>query len=189
MCFNTQLSISRTRAGITSCAECDDRTPTRIEKIVVPLLLAQIDHPPSAQDDVLFGGVGCDAGRRRPDLAWFGRDRVIKVGIDEHSHDDRTVSCEMGKMHDQFVSWQKLLGCAVPVFYLKLNPDAYDGPNTRLDTRLSIVANRVNELLTMDDISAFTTLVPHVEYFYYHSKAAFHIDAVRNAVDSFVLIG
>ena len=171
--------------------------PQRIEKVVVPILLSSIDHPPSVQDDAVFGGPGTncdDARRRRPDLLWLGSDRIVSVEIDEHSHVDRTSVCETGKMHDQFVSWQQLLG-HVPVFYLRLNPDEFDGAYTLLEDRVRAVANRVNHLLSMDltdhltDLAKYSALAPHVEYFYYHSKAQHHIEAVRGASDSFVFIG
>ena len=98
-CCDVYLSKQRKRNKITVCAECDPRVPQRTEKIVVPLLLSQIVHPASAQDDTLFGGGECDASRRRPDLLWLGHDRVVTLEIDEHSHRDRTTSCELGKMH------------------------------------------------------------------------------------------
>lgn len=185
-CCDVYLSTQRKRNKITVCAECDPRVPQRTEKIVVPLLLSQIVHPVSAQDDTLFGGGECDASRRRPDLLWLYTDRVVTLEIDEHSHRDRTTSCELGKMHDQFVAWQALLG-SVPVFYIRFNPDEYDGQRTLLDDRVSAVAQRVNELLTMD-VTGYSSLVPHVEFFYYHSNAQHHIEGVRGAPDSFVLL-
>jgi len=110
----------------------------------------------------------------------------VTLEIDEHSHRDRTTSCELGKMHDQFVAWQTLLG-SVPVFYIRFNPDEYDGQRTLLDDRVSAVAQRVNELLTMD-VTVCSSLVPHVEFFYYHSNAQHHMEGVRGAPDSFVLL-
>jgi hypothetical protein len=148
--------------------------------------MAQIVHPASAQDDTLFGGGQCDASRRRPDVLWLGTDRIVSLEIDEHSHRDRITSCELGKMHDQFVAWQALVGC-VPVFYIRFNPDEYDGGRTLLDNRVSAVAQRVNELLTMD-VTGCSSLVPHVEFRYYHSNAQYHIEGVRRAPDSFVFL-
>ena len=52
---------------------------------------------------------------------------------------------------------------------------------------MSAVAQRVNELLTMD-VTVCTSLVPHVEFFYYHSNAQHHIEGARGAPDSFVLL-
>lgn len=185
-CCDVYLSPMRKRNKITVCAECDPRVPQRTEKIVVPLLMAQISHPASAQDDTLFGGGQCDASRRRPDVLWLGFDRVVSLEIDEHSHRDRATSCELGKMHDQFVAWQTLVGC-VPVFYIRFNPDEYDGKRTVLDDRVSAVAQRVNELLTMD-VTGYSSFVPYVEFFYYHANARHHMEGVRDAPDSFVLL-
>ena len=36
------------------------------------------------------------------------------------------------------------------------------------------------------DATGYTSLVPHVEFFYYHSNAQHHIDGVMNAPGSFV---
>ena len=123
---------------------------------------------------------------RRPDVLWLGADRIVSLEVDEHSHRERTTSCELGKMHDQFVAWQKLVGC-VPVFYVRFNPDEFDGERTSLEDRVHTVARRVNKLLTMD-VTDYTSLVPHVEFFYYHSNAQHHIDGVKSAPDSFVCV-
>lgn len=183
-CCSTYLSPLRRRNGIALCAGCDSRAPLRIEKIVVPLLLSQIAHPASAQDNATYGGEGCDARLRRPDTLWLGLDRVVSLEVDEHSHRDRTTSCELAKMHDQFVAWQKLVGF-VPVFYVRFNPNEYDGGCAPLDHRVAAVARRVNELLTMD-VKERSSLVPHVEYHYYHSDGRHHIEGARAASDSFI---
>ena len=184
-CCNNTLSHIRQRNGITVCAECDPILPQRTEKIVVPLLLNLINHPPSAQDNVVYGGNICDAAQRRPDILWMWFDRIVSLELDEHSHSDRPTSCELGKMHDQFISWQKLIGCD-PVFYVRFNPDEFDGGRICMDDRINTVAQRINELLTMD-VTSYSSLVPHVEFFYYHSSAQHHIDGVKNAPDSFIL--
>ena len=153
---------------------------------MVPLLLSQINHPVSAKDDTMYGGDECDAGRRRPDMLWLGFDRVVSLEVDEHSHYDRDTSCELGKMHDQFVSWQTLVGC-VPVFYVRFNPNEFDGERVSLEDRIIFAARRVNTLLTMD-VTHWSPLVPYVEFLYYHSNAKHHINAVRCASDSFVCL-
>ena len=149
--------------------------------------MSKIEHPPSSLDNAMFGGKGCDAGIRRPDSVWLGKDRVVSVELDEHSHQDRVSECEVGKMYDQFVAWQTLLGC-VSVFYVRFNPDEYDGTKTSVDERVEAVARRVGYLLTMD-ITGYSTLAPHVEFHYYHSKAEKHVDAVRHAPESFLFMG
>lgn len=175
--------LSKQRKNILVCAECDPRVPQRTEKIIVPLLLDIIDFPPSSKDDTVFGGNTCNASKRRPDLLWLWFDRVVSLELDEHSHRDRSTLCELGKMHDQFVSWQTLIG-PVPVFYIRFNPDEFDGERTTVEHRISTVAQRVNELLTMD-VEMYSPLVPHVEFFYYHSCSQHHIDAIKNAPNSF----
>ena len=186
ICCSKQLCNTRRLQETPICAECEETECRRIEHITVDMLLAKIEHPPSLRNDVIVGGPSCDSGRRRPDLAWIGKDRVIKVGIDENGgHFGRDPVCEMAKMHDQFVSWQKQLGNVV-VFYLKLNPSEFDGRKISLADRTSSVSKRINQLL-VQDLGEFSTLVPHVEYWYYHSKCEFQIRAVREHPDSFIL--
>jgi hypothetical protein len=124
ICASTRLSRIRKRSGLFTCAECDPCIPTRIEKIVVPMLLAKIEHPPSGLDEAV-GGQTCGEGIRRPDMVWIWKDRIISIEIDERGgHPDREPSCEIDKMQGQASSWYKLLGgTVVPVFYIRFNPD------------------------------------------------------------------
>ena len=75
----------------------------------------------------------------------------------------------------------------LPQFYLKVNFDGYDGPCTTWETRLKTIANRVNVLLThlRDGAPGTDTTLPHVEFYWYHSKSAFivnHFKASATAV-------
>ena len=69
-----------------------------------------IAQSPEAVEVVRFGQ-DCDhqsAAYRMPDLLWTVYDSagkltgIIKVGVDEDSHSDRTAECEGGKVSDQF---------------------------------------------------------------------------------------
>lgn len=151
------------------------------------MLLPLVHHPPSAADDVTFGGSSCDAGRRRPDLLWIAADRAIKVGIDEHSHMDRTPECEMSKVCDQHVSFQALIGQHAPCFFVKWNPDEYDGRWVPLQQRVEALADRINKLCTMD-LSLVDPRRPLVEYWFYHSKASFQIEYAMARPEAVVVI-
>ena len=67
-------------------------------------------------------------------------------------------------------------GTQVRVFVIRLNPDERDQhrPRIREEQRLDAVCALVNTLrtLTPDELAAYDPLVPHVWYYYYHSKCA-----------------
>ena len=157
-----------------------------MEKIVVPLLLARIEHPPSGLDETV-GGQTCGEGTRRPDMVWIWKDRIISIEIDEHGgHPDREPSCEIDKMQGQASSWYKLLGgTVVPIFYIRFNPDE-SGCHTTLDVRIEVVASIVNSLLKMR-IEGVDHMRLHVWYYFYHPKCRKHIESTKALVGSFLV--
>lgn len=185
----TLLYNKLVRAGQRYCASCRGNPTLRTEVLVAESLVPRIVHPPSGMDDQTIAK-GCDVTkRRRADLEWIGADRVVKFGIDEDSHTGRgyTVQCEMGKVDDHFQAYQAQGRAMVPVFFVKFNPDAYDGGHAPFQARIDAMVARVNELLTMD-VSEYTCLMPHVEFHYYHSKAAGRIAAFKANDDKFVCL-
>ena len=64
-------------------------------------------------------GVKGGCGRRRPDAAWVRDDRVVYLEIDEDSHSDRAVSCELAKIDDtaytQHINGRTLRAVFIPV--------------------------------------------------------------------------
>lgn len=184
-CLETLLSSKRIRAKIQLCGKCDPSYPTRTEHIVRPLLLQEIIHEPSAEDDVVFGGAGCDAGKRRPDLAWVWKDRTVFLEIDENGgHPDRESSCELAKLWDQAAAVRGHLG-EVAVYCLRFNPDRCDTSNDDLETRCSRVAAEVNRLLMLEDVA--TDPRPRISYYYYHSECHTHIEAARKETSAVVV--
>jgi hypothetical protein len=183
-----------------------------------------IQQSPEAIETVRFG-TDCqyqDTSYRMPDLLWTVYDAtgkltgIVKVGVDEDSHCDRTAECEGGKVSNQCDSINELafrmdkelakgtkaklsLGLLakhletrrdarvsaemggrrlLPQFFIKANFDAYDGPRTTWDTRLKTIADRVNALLAhlREGAPGTDTTRPHVEFYWYHSKAKFITD-------------
>ena len=128
--------------------------------------------------DTTVRGEGCrDLERRRPDALYVSpnRDVVVVVEIDEHSHHTREPSCEIAKISQQNEAVQRCEGVEnVPVYTLRVNPDAYDGRKVTRKERIASVAQRIRDILALQshERNGFQT----VEYFYYHSKARHLID-------------
>ena len=76
-------------------------------------------------------------------------------------------------------------GKQVRVFVLRWNPDERDQhrPQIREEARLDAVCALVNKLraLSKEELAAYDPLVPHVWYFYYHSKCADKIAHARTS--------
>jgi len=158
--------------------------------------------PPEQRDERRGGGLGtpstkkrsreCDTTTNRfPDGQWILRDEssravlVLIVEVDEHSHADRKPTCESGKIDDTFEAVQTKLGFEgaargarapkrpmVPLIILKMNPNAYDGPLTKLETRVQVVADLFHRYahLPAAERKALPTHGPIVHVLYYHSK-------------------
>ena len=138
--------------------------------------------------------------QRRPDVLWIVRDAdnrivaAVMVEVDEHSHTDRTPECEGGKVCDTFTAICNLaqtegkgrLAVArngvvrMPyVLFLRVNPNACDAPgggSIRIETRICVVAEKVRAFLRTPHAEfhrradAGSTMLPHVECFYYHTR-------------------
>ncbi len=176
------------KAGIRLCAKCDKDKPDRIEVVLRPLIQDAVGFPASSIDDVMIGGATCDTHKRRPDFSWVSEDRVIFGEIDENGgHPDRESSCELAKMWDQMIAVQKAMGTHIRVFYVRLNPDAYDGGDVSIDHRVEEFGNMVKILLTAE-LTDYNPAIPHVKYLYYHSKCQFHIDAALASPDSMAVL-
>jgi len=158
--------------------------------------------PPDQRDERRGGGLGtsvnvkrrreCETSTNRfPDALWILRDEssravmALAVEVDEHSHTDRKPTCESTKIHDTNVSVQKKLGFEgaatgarapkrpmVPFVMIKLNPNAYDGPLTKLETRVQAVADLFHSYahLPASEREALPIHAPIVHVLFYHSK-------------------
>ena len=135
----------------------------------------------------------CDTTTNRfPDGLWVLRDEdghivlLVIVEVDEDSHRDRDPKCESGKVDDTFQALQDVVlkegarrgavarhgAHMVPVVLLRVNPDAYDGPRTKLKDRVQAVADRFHHYAHMDaaERAKLPTDGPIVHVMYYHSK-------------------
>ena len=158
--------------------------------------------PPEQRDARRGGGLGtsvnvkrrreCETSTNRcPDALWILRDEssravmALAVEVDEHSHTDRKPTCESTKIHDTNVSVQKKLGFEgaatgarapkrpmVPLIIIKMNPNAYDGPRTKLETRVQAVADLFHSYahLPASERAELPIHAPIVHVLYYHSK-------------------
>ena len=158
--------------------------------------------PPEQRDERRGGGLGTPSAQKRrrecdtttnrfPDGLWILRDEdgravlVLAVEIDEHSHESYKPTCESAKIHDTNVSVQKKLGFEgaatgarapkrpmVPFVMIKLNPSAYDGPRTKLETRVQAVADLFHSYahLPAAERAELPIHAPIVHVLYYHSK-------------------
>ena len=126
---------------------------------------------------------------------------AVMIEVDEHSHGDREPECEGGKIHDTFQCLLKIAQeegksrlaetrkgvVRMPqIFFIRFNPNACDAPGgngggkakavpIRLETRVQVLAKRVNELLNTPfetyhaRSDAGQCMKPYVELYYYHS--------------------
>ena len=144
---------------------------------------------PTMLDDAMLGGAGCDSDKRRPDFLYHqvrdGVNIIVSHEVDEDGgHPDRPAACDAAKLFDEFQSLQKLLGAETRVFFIRYNPDEYDGDRVTLKERIETVANLTKRLFA-GEWRQYDPLSPHVFYYYYHSKAQFHIDYMRSKLETF----
>lgn len=182
VCCTKRVPQNLHRAGIYTCASCNNSAKTRTEVVVRNMLLEELGPdftPPSAADNVLIAG--CCSGRKyRPDLAWIAPDRAIFIEVDERGgHPEYESSCETARMTDIAEAVQSC-GTTVPVVFLRLNPDSYDGPLTHLRDRVAQLALLVNEY-THRPVESFTDLLIDVHYLCYHSNCSKHVEYARTA--------
>ena len=187
------------KSGTGLCVECGktegehQRTEIRLRKYID----ARVPFESSCLDDTMFGTdtKHCDVNkRRRPDKGWFYTDRAILLETDEgggHCHQNYSAQCDSTWMTDMATSIEGAMttagldGTQVRVFVIRFNPDERDQhlPQIREEARLDAVCALVNKLrtLTPDELAAYDPLVPHVWYYYYHSKCADKIAHARTS--------
>ena len=187
------------KSGTGLCVECGkaegehQRTEIRLRKHID----ARVPFESSCLDDTMFGTdtKHCDVNkRRRPDNGWFYTDRAILLETDEgggHCRQCYSAQCDSTWMTDMATSIEGAMtkagldGTQVRVFVIRFNPDERDQhlPQVREEQRLDAVCALVNNLRTLstEELAAYDPLVPHVWYYYYHSKCADKIAHARTS--------
>ena len=128
------------------CAHCDQTVRERIEHQARRLILQNMPRPYncaenwSALDSQLIGAERCQTSRRRPDAMMVLEDRVIGFEIDERSHRDRELSCEIAELDDH--RWG-VGEDAKPAVCIRLNPDSRSADDSSLEERCARVAEQL----------------------------------------------
>lgn len=182
-CAAKLLSVRRKYTGI--CAECDASTPPRLEHIVRNLISDKLPKP-TFQDDKLIGGATCGAERTRPDLCWLLPDRIVHVEIDEDSHEDRAIDCELKKLDSANWGLSDYGLVHLPTVTVRFNCSAYNARRIGLEERCKSLV-KVLKVLLEKPTHSWDPLRTNVIYMYYHSKANKHIEAARAAQQSVVV--
>ena len=111
--------------------------------------------------------------------------RIVCLEIDENGgHPDYEPSCDAGKISNQVMALHKLCGASTRIFFIRFNPDEFDGGRVSLDERIAHVGAHCKWLLE-DGWRQFEPEAPHVAFYYYHSKCAKHIDYIRANPNAF----
>lgn len=136
------------------------------------------------RDNKLIGGDSCSSDRTRPDVCWVLKDRIIHVEVDEKSHEDREISCELKKLDAGNWGLSDYGFHHLPTWTIRFNCSEYDGRRIGLAERCKALVLYVKRLLVCPvDEDPRTNVV----YMYYHSHGQKHIDAACLAIDSIVV--
>ena len=177
----TILSTLRKHTGL--CAGCDG-VALRMQWITWDLIKAELPEP-TFKDNKLIGGDACATNRSRPDFGWVLPDRIVYLEIDEHSHEDREISCELAKLDS--ANWglaeSGTAMAKLPTFMIRFNCSEYDRARISLDDRCEFLINYIEDKLT-EELDNWDTMRLNVSYMFYHSKSDKHIDAARDREES-----
>jgi len=181
LCGSIRLSGLRRHIGL--CAGCDEGVKRRIEYVVWDKIEPFVKEP-TIRDNKLIGGAACDSARTRPDVCWVLDDRIVHVEIDEDSHEDREIACELKKLDSGNWGLSDHELEHLPTWTVRFNCSDYDGRKIGLDARCEKLVELINHLLETPDLTTWEALATNVTYMYYHSKSQKHIDAARAAKGS-----
>jgi len=172
-CAQKTLGRKRIQSGI--CATCETERPPRTEVTFGNMIIAEVGHEPNIIDKSLAHDTACKGiEKRRPDLLWVVKGSVaVVVEIDEDSHKEREASCELSKVSEQNYAIQ-IMDANIPVYTIRVNPDAYDKRRVNVIERARVVGRIVRKLLAGTyDRNAYAKVL----FCYYHSHSAHLIDA------------
>ncbi len=182
VCGVTRLTRNR-RLGDRLCAGCSTREHARTEVIVRNMVMQQIPFPPSSLDNAFTGGCKGEP-RRRPDMCWVMEDRLLHIEIDEHSHRDRTTSCELAKLDN--TRFGAAAGLKAAHVFIRFNPDAYEEAKVHLTERVRVLVRAWHHFAKCP-LDNFNVLLPNVCYLFYGQEGAKHVEAARASPSIHVL--
>lgn len=172
-CTVCGAGLSKNRYEIGLCAKCDETSRQRTEMRVWEQIK---DHlpPPSSRDNVMTGG-SCGEHKRRADVSWVGKDRVIFLEIDEYSHSARSIDCELGKLDSTKWGLSEDYQCKFTAF-VRMNPDIHKGSPVPFERRCEDTVRAVKKWLTCEPKHPHLI---HVEYLHYGDSGRKHIQAAK----------
>ena len=166
------------------CRRCDTHYHQRTEEVVWAAIKDALPYP-SSHDNVTIGHEGtCHAARRRPDISWVLSDRMVDLEIDEHSHHDRPIACELAKLDD--TKW----GCEAGqtcVIVVRFNPDASEC-QTPLAERCRVLIATLQRVMQAP-LHEFDALRCNVLYLYYNRGGQKHVLAAQEQAASICVLG
>ena len=199
-CNSTQIGQSPTNIATGLCAKCRDvhSISLRREHLVQQYMadLLGPDAIPSACDDTMVGGSACDTGgKARPDLVYATPWVTIIIEVDEDSHEDSNVVCELARYaklaHGIFPGAKTPANQARQQVVFRVNPDQGMPSSPDFQVRMVRLAAEVRRFLDVEsheDLVAELTLQPdadvtvcHVFYLAYGHRGQKHIEATRKA--------
>lgn len=174
-CLSVNIRGRRRVSGI--CSVCDKSSPPRWEHIVWNAIKSRLP-PPSSTDNKVIGG--CNSRKTRPDICWVGSDRIVHLEIDESSHVDREISCELSKLDS--ANWG-VDGKHLPTVVVRFNPNEYDVKRVALKSRCDALVSVLKSLFE-ESLSTWSVYGVNVVYMFYHTKGWQHIEAAKREVGS-----
>ena len=143
--------------------------------------------PPPTHDPYnqrALGGCNNEA-RKYPDVVWASLDRVIHLEIDEDSHADREVACELKKLDATNYGVQEIGEKRVTII-IRFNPDACDTTSVLKEWRHDLLIEELKHRMAMD-VTSLNPLLCHVVFLFYHTKGYKHIEAAEGSPNVRVL--
>ena len=173
------------------CAKCEPNAKKRPEHITWKLIKGKLPKADIHPDDKrALAGTNemykkmCNVeGKVLPDIMWVFEDRIISIEIDEHSHCDREVSCELKKVDEtRFGTIVSDEGHSLPLIVLRFNPSAYDGARLTTEYKHQKLVERFKYHKNAP-IGNYQPNQGNVEFLFYHSNAQKHIDAAKKSLN------
>jgi len=125
-----------------------------------------------------LGGCNNEA-LKYPDVVWASLDRVIHLEIDENSHADREVNCELKKLDATNYGVEETGKKRVTII-IRFNPDSCDTTSVSTEERHMLLVNELKDKMAMD-VCSLNPLLCHVVFLFYHSKGHKHVQAAEES--------